>query len=221
MNSKAIFPLILLITSLFAVTADLTLVQYDPLVFQLNFSEPVQNTSFQLLFNNIYNIPYVFESNISFGSLYRMQADTSNIQKTTSLQTYNLLFTNPINVANGNLNLECYLLSAKKKDIVLKFPAGLGIVLVFAAYAFNTFTEIGKLAIEFIHIYILCMFQSRMTTTILPEMYTGMLMIPPSKILLEDWSNYQSYIMLCLIAPFAIIVFLGALGFIYKRFVVG
>ena len=33
MNSKAIFPLILLITSLFAVTADLTLVQYDPLVF--------------------------------------------------------------------------------------------------------------------------------------------------------------------------------------------
>lgn len=116
--------------------------------------------------------------------------------------------------------MDCYSLQAKKSDIVIQFPSALGIILVFTGYTFNTFTEIGKLLIEFIHIYVLYMFQSRMTTTISAEIYTGMLMIPPSKILV-NWNNYEGYIMACLILPIIIIFLLGAIGLIYKKRSVG
>ena len=44
------------------ISADLTLVEYDPLIFELQFSEKVPKTSFQLLYNNIYNITYTYET---------------------------------------------------------------------------------------------------------------------------------------------------------------
>lgn len=44
------------------VTAKLELVQYDPRVFRLTFSESVDQPEFQLLLNNIYDIPHRFIS---------------------------------------------------------------------------------------------------------------------------------------------------------------
>ncbi len=43
-----------------SITADLTLMEYEPLIFELNFSESVPKTSFQLLYNNLHNITYTY-----------------------------------------------------------------------------------------------------------------------------------------------------------------
>lgn len=42
------------------ITAILTVVQYDPFVFQLKFSEAVTQPAFQLLLNNLYPLNYTF-----------------------------------------------------------------------------------------------------------------------------------------------------------------
>ncbi len=42
------------------ITADLKLVQYDPHVFQLTFSEEVTQPAFQLLLNSLYELNYTF-----------------------------------------------------------------------------------------------------------------------------------------------------------------
>lgn len=41
-----------------SINASLTLLSYDPLLFHLNFSSPAYRPTFQLLYNNIYDIPY-------------------------------------------------------------------------------------------------------------------------------------------------------------------
>ena len=48
------------IVTVASVSASFKLVEYDPLVFQLQFSEAVLRPNFQVLFNNMYNIPYTF-----------------------------------------------------------------------------------------------------------------------------------------------------------------
>ena len=82
---KSLFFLLSTLPLLNAITAELILVEYEPLVFELRFSENVYRTSFQLLYNNLYNITYTYETESTFSSLYRLQADTSKIQKTTTL----------------------------------------------------------------------------------------------------------------------------------------
>ena len=37
--------------------------EYDPLTFSLVFSSPVSTPNFQLLYNNLDNIPYIFLNN--------------------------------------------------------------------------------------------------------------------------------------------------------------
>jgi hypothetical protein len=44
-------------------TANLYMLQYDPLVLLLAFSEPTALPSFQLLYNNIDNLPYTLRTN--------------------------------------------------------------------------------------------------------------------------------------------------------------
>lgn len=85
MLSKGFFFLLLNLTVVYAISANLTLVEYEPLIFELQFSESVPKASFQLLYNNLYNITYTYETSSEFSSLYRFQADTSGILKTTTL----------------------------------------------------------------------------------------------------------------------------------------
>lgn len=42
------------------ITASLRLVQYDPFVFKLSFSEEVSQPAFQLLLNSLYQLNYTF-----------------------------------------------------------------------------------------------------------------------------------------------------------------
>lgn len=42
------------------ITATLTVVQYNPFVFRLHFSEAVTQPAFQLLLNNLYPLNYTF-----------------------------------------------------------------------------------------------------------------------------------------------------------------
>jgi hypothetical protein len=49
-----------------SISADLILMQYEPLVFKLNFSQPVSTPAFQLMLNNINEMEYYFlNSNIT------------------------------------------------------------------------------------------------------------------------------------------------------------
>jgi len=82
---KTLFLLLSSLPLLYAINADLILVEYEPLIFELRFSENVSRTNFQLLYNNLHNITYVYETDSTFSSLYRFQADTSKIEKTTTL----------------------------------------------------------------------------------------------------------------------------------------
>jgi hypothetical protein len=59
---KALLYLLSALPLLNAITADLMLVEYEPLVFELRFSENVSKASFQLLYNNLHNITYAYET---------------------------------------------------------------------------------------------------------------------------------------------------------------
>ena len=50
------------ITPLLTLKAELLLTAYDPLLFNLTFSEPIKLPAFQLLYNNIHTIPYVLKT---------------------------------------------------------------------------------------------------------------------------------------------------------------
>lgn len=57
---KWLLLILLTLTPALSLTAQLNLQDYDPLIFELSFSSPIEKPTFQLLYNNIYDIPYVF-----------------------------------------------------------------------------------------------------------------------------------------------------------------
>ena len=144
MISKAI-TILALVVPLFALSAQLALTSYDPLLFNLTFSEPVKLPAFQLLYNSIYKIPYDIKTNESVSDHFELEGNITGIDSDSSLQTYILLFNNPLSVGNGQLDLNCYSIKASKTEVRLDFPYILGIFLVIGVYFFNMFTEIGKL----------------------------------------------------------------------------
>ena len=149
-----------------SITANLTVVEQNPLLFKLQFSSPVQRPPFQLLFNNIYDFPYTFMDNQTYGDTFLMQGNIENVLRDTNLEMFYLLFNVPLSVGNGQLNLASYSLLAKKNTIVINFPTVFGIIVLLGAYFFNIFTETGKLLIEFIHVFILYMFKSSIVLTL-------------------------------------------------------
>jgi hypothetical protein len=198
-------------------TASLQVLQYEPLVLQLSFSAPTAQPTFQLLYNNVYDIPYYFLSNQTFSDRFLIQADPQSIEPASNMQLFDLLFNNPLAVGDGSLELGSYSLQASQMAVRLDFPVALGVLLLLAAYLFNLFTEIGRKLVEFIHVYILFMFRSTMSTTIYRSLYLGLMMIPPQQLLEEQVPDPQSYLLLCLCLPLAVLWALAALGFAAKQ----
>ena len=60
---------------------------------------------------------------------------------------FNLIFNSPLAIANGNLDISSYTLTAKKNSILINYLAPLGIVLVIAGYIFSISTVLGRLLI--------------------------------------------------------------------------
>jgi hypothetical protein len=93
-----------------------------------------------LLYNNIYNIPYIIHNPEQVSSDFMIEGNITNIDADSNLQMYDLLFNSPLNVGDGSLNIGCYSLQAAKIPVSVDFPATLGILLLIGAYFFNIFT---------------------------------------------------------------------------------
>lgn len=102
---------------------------------------------FQLLLNNIHNLPVSYYSNESLSDSFVFSASTDHISSNSDLEVYNLIFNNPLSVGGGKLEIKNYRLAAEKPSIEVNFPAVLGILILVGAYFFNIFTEIGKVLI--------------------------------------------------------------------------
>lgn len=140
--SIIILSLTLLFPLLSALTATLTLEQYEPLLLTLRFSRPVPLPAFQLLYNNIYSIPYTIQTAEPVSNSFVIEGNLTDIEEEAdySLQIYNLLFNSPLSIGDGSLPLGCYRLKAAKIPVLISFPATVGILLLIGAYFFNLFT---------------------------------------------------------------------------------
>lgn len=94
---------LLLLAPALPLTAELKLQQYEPLILQLTFSAPVERPTFQLLYNNIYDIPYSFLADSQPSDTYLLKADIGDLPSTSKLESYDLLFNNPLTVGGGDL----------------------------------------------------------------------------------------------------------------------
>jgi hypothetical protein len=110
-----ILSLLLLLNTLPAqpVSADLQVIQFDPLIFLLTFSEPVDLPPFQLLLNgfNILNItfPPSFTNNTTIAPLPSTSYVFTSVNPyVTILENYSVQFTHPLAVGNGRLQLSDY-----------------------------------------------------------------------------------------------------------------
>lgn len=78
MNSVWLLLLLLLVPGC-PLTAQLQLLEYDPLLFQLTFSAPVNPPPFQILYNNVYEIPFTYTSDPQKGDTFTFQGDMSGL----------------------------------------------------------------------------------------------------------------------------------------------
>jgi hypothetical protein len=122
-----------------------------------------------------------------------------------------------MSVGDGSLDVDSYSLRAALKPVFVDYPAGVGLFLVVVAYFFSMTTELGKNLVEFIHIYIFFMFGSVNKTNLYRSLYVGLMMIPPSDTLREDFLDPKSYVLICLSLPMALLYFFAILGFIIKK----
>lgn len=76
------------------------------------------------------------------------------------------MFNTPLSVGDGSLAIRDFTLEAENIPITMSFNPYLGFIILIGGYFFNIFTETGTLLIEFMHVYVLYMFESNMSTTV-------------------------------------------------------
>jgi hypothetical protein len=165
-------------------TAQLFIIAYNPLYLNLTFSQPTDLPKFQLLFNEI-PINYTVEATTSndTGSYYFIiEGLSSDVVDPADYITekYVLMFTEPLTIAAGNLNLDSFLLRAVKsqaKPTYLYQPLttwdvehkvhtssnmldGLAIAIISMTYFLSFTTFIGLRMFNFLGIYIFITLQS-------------------------------------------------------------
>lgn len=83
--------------------AQLVLLQHDPFLFRLTFTDPIERPSFEILYNNVYSVPYKLLTEDQISSEYFIEAYPDGIKDQSNLQNYDLMFTNPLSIGGGQL----------------------------------------------------------------------------------------------------------------------
>ena len=145
MHKTHIFCFLALLFPLYSLKAQLFVKQYDPLLFKLQFSQPVEQPNFQLLYNNIHSIPHLILTNETFSSEFIVEGDITRVKVGSKFQAFSLMFNNPLSVGDGTLALADFKIKAEKIPATINFQSLLGIMIITGVYFFNLFTETGTM----------------------------------------------------------------------------
>lgn len=105
----------LVVPALSTISAQLVSVQYEPLIFKLSFSQAVQRPRFQIMLNNVNEVSYQFISpNVTFTDTYYFKTTSTPPTSSFGLESYELVFNNPLIVGDGNLNIDSFVIIAGK-----------------------------------------------------------------------------------------------------------
>jgi hypothetical protein len=85
------------------------------------------------------------------------------------------------------------------------------------AYFFSMTTELGKNLVEFLHIYMLVLFSATLNPIKYRSIYAGLLMLPPYGAFHDEPLDTNTYVLLCLSIPLAVLYLLALLGFAAKK----
>lgn len=165
MKSFVLFLFLLIAqTSSQLITASLTLIQYEPFVFQLSFSEPVSKPDFQLLLDNLYQLNYTFITNDAISNTFFFQMEPFSLPAGETLESYQLLFNSPLQIGSGRMGVNYFMLTAQKVNVEVEASQTLGLLAIIAAYVIIHFTVLGLTLIEFLQVYSLIMFKNLVKT---------------------------------------------------------
>lgn len=156
--------LIFSLTSSQLITASLTLVQYEPFVFQLTFSESVSKPDFQLLLDNLYQLNYTFITNASVSNTFFFQMIPISLPSSETLESYQLIFNSPLQIGSGRMGVNYFMITAQKVNVEINFSQTLGLLAILTAYVIIHFTVLGLTLIEFLQVYSLIMFKNKIKT---------------------------------------------------------
>ena len=200
-------------SALCALEASLTLIEYDPLYFEIAFSEVVSRPDFTLLLNNVKEMPYSFVGSEDDASAFYFQAERVAVEK--SLETYTITFTSPLSIGNGDLSVNYFMLTAGKTNFEVDYPAGLMIAAIFTAYALVLISELAHTMVEFLQTYSLLMLNTKLRTNSYLTLDSGLLFIDPNRTNGVINPNTNKYMALTL--PLGLLLFLGVLGLLVKK----
>lgn len=214
-NPFLIFLLILSASQTQSITASLMLVQYEPFVFKLNFSEALPQPAFQLLLNNLYPLDYTFLTTDQTTNTYFFQALPFQLPPGESLENYQIIFNSPVKIGEGRLDIGNYMLTADKVNVEIEFSQTLGLFAVFAGYIMINFTVLGLALMEFLQVYCLLMFRNEAKTNLYHEISKDLLLLNP--VLNDGTYPTPSTLPAILLVPFTVVFMVGVIGFIVKR----
>ena len=132
------------------------------------------------------------------------------------IERYRIVFNTPLEIGDGRLSTKYFFTDVEKGPVEISFPQAWGIVLLVAAYLALNFAVFGSVLIEFLEVYCLIIFRSKMNTDLHIEISKGLMLLNPFD---EDIQANQTSLYVCLCGPALLILSFGAFGFLIKRFV--
>lgn len=166
------------------------------------------------MLNNLYELPYTFVDSNTFATKFLFSSPGVKNNGGTSLESYELIFNSPLDVGNGNLMTNYFVLTAQKAQINIIFSEAFPIIIIFLAYLVANFTTLGQYFIEFAQIFILLRFQSAIRSTLYQGLAKYLILLTPVGELQGPPSIEQCLI--CLGVPLSIITAIGASGYVMK-----
>jgi len=79
-------------------------------------------------------------TNATISQEFLIEGDVSKISVRSNLQTYSLMFNNPLSVGNGDLAIQDFKIEAKKIPVTIEFYSFMGVLIIFGVYFFSLFT---------------------------------------------------------------------------------